>query len=379
MMLVVALFWFAHYVFVPYFTPHMTALGIASTTVGVIVGTYGFSQLLLRIPFGITADRIGSQKLLMLLGCACLILAGIILRVAEHPAVFLLGRFLSGVSASTWVNFTVFFSGLFSGDETGRAMGTVMAFNNMGMVLSYAFGMLFFDRLGIRGLFLVSIAVAAVALALLLPLREERKLPERPMHFRDVLDVLRNPRLLLNAGLAALMQVGTFATAMSFTANHAKALGAGGFELGLVSILFSATGMLASFWTGTALRRKIPDNLHIAAAFALMAVYCVSVPNSAGMAGIYLAQLPGGFGRSIVMSLTMSLAIGDIPAQLRSTAMGAYQSIYGLGMTLGPVLMGAMLDVTADTRYAFYMIGAVSLVGTVWSFLAAGRKKESPV
>ncbi|MBQ3879560.1 MAG: MFS transporter, partial [Oscillospiraceae bacterium] len=52
----VALFWFSQYVYTSYFTPYMSSLGIAASLAGTIVGAYGFTQLVLRIPFGVAAD-----------------------------------------------------------------------------------------------------------------------------------------------------------------------------------------------------------------------------------------------------------------------------------------------------------------------------------
>ena len=51
----VALFWFSQYVYTSYFTPYMTSLGIAASLAGTIVGAYGFTQLVLRIPFCVAA------------------------------------------------------------------------------------------------------------------------------------------------------------------------------------------------------------------------------------------------------------------------------------------------------------------------------------
>ena len=41
----------------------------------------------------------------------------------------------------------------------------------------------------------------------------------------------------------------------------------------------------------------------------------------------------------------MGLAIRHIPGDQRSTAMGCYQAIYGIGMFLGPVIVGRIGDV----------------------------------
>ena len=41
----VGLFWFAHYVFVPFLSPYLAAMGISASVVGIVIGAYGFPSL----------------------------------------------------------------------------------------------------------------------------------------------------------------------------------------------------------------------------------------------------------------------------------------------------------------------------------------------
>lgn len=59
---------FAQYVYIPYQTTYLTGIGVSGNVVGTIVGAYGISQLLLRLPVGICADRIGRHKAFIMLG-----------------------------------------------------------------------------------------------------------------------------------------------------------------------------------------------------------------------------------------------------------------------------------------------------------------------
>ena len=47
---IVTLFWFAQYIFVPFLSPHLIALGITASFAGVIMGAYGVAQLVLPFP-----------------------------------------------------------------------------------------------------------------------------------------------------------------------------------------------------------------------------------------------------------------------------------------------------------------------------------------
>ena len=65
----VVFFWLAQYVYTPFQTPYLTTLGLSSRFIGIIIGAYGISQMLLRIPVGVMADLGGTHKRQILIGC----------------------------------------------------------------------------------------------------------------------------------------------------------------------------------------------------------------------------------------------------------------------------------------------------------------------
>ena len=60
-MLMVALYWFSMYVYVPYTATYLKSLAVSQGLIGLVAGAYGFAQILLRPPLGVTADLKGSQ------------------------------------------------------------------------------------------------------------------------------------------------------------------------------------------------------------------------------------------------------------------------------------------------------------------------------
>jgi MFS family permease len=372
----VALFWFSQYVFVPYFTPHLTGLGIASSAVGLITGMYGFSQLMLRIPLGIAADKLRNHRIFIGLGFIGLVLAGAVPLFSNSPAAFLASRFLAGASASTWVSFTVFFSSIYGGSG-GKAIGVIMAANNLGTMLSYVLGMVLFDRVGFNNLYRVSMVAAALGFLLLLTIRENAPTPSRNMTISAALHLLRDKNLMLHSMIAALLQLIIFATASSFTNNYAKELGASGMQIGFASVMLNGVAFIGSWWVSTNLRERISERVWFIVGFACLAASCFLVPYSTTMVGVYVAQGLSGAGRSLLMALTMAASSRNVPAELKSTAMGVYQSLYGIGMTLGPIVMGAFLDLSGSYLMAFGAIGIASVAGVVWSAMVVGQAKKS--
>jgi predicted MFS family arabinose efflux permease len=68
----------------------------------------------------------------------------------------------------------------------------------------------------------------------------------------------------------------------------------------------------------------------------------------------------------------MSGAINEVPEDKKSTAMGFFQSIYSIGMTLGPILMGAMIG-AFQYSVSFIAVGIFALSAAAMAIML-GRK-----
>ncbi len=73
-------------------------------------------------------------------------------------------------------------------------------------------------------------------------------------------------------------------------------------------------------------------------------------------------------------------SVRDIPQHLRAVAMGVYQAVYGIGMTLGPILMGLMID-AGGLKTAFLAMAVFALLSAflAWRMLnISPRQTASP-
>jgi len=85
--------------------------------------------------------------------------------------------------------------------------------------------------------------------------------------------------------------------------------------------------------------------------------------------------LLGGASRTLLYTQQMALCTAKVAPEQKTTAVGVFQSIYSLGMTVGPVVMGWVLDLTAnDYPTAFACISVFAIAGVVWSLLAWPKK-----
>ena len=137
-------------------------------------------------------------------------------------------------------------------------------------------------------------------------------------------------------------------------------------QTGLLTTLSTLPGILASAMSGSVFVRKYGESKTVTFGFLALALSCAVIPSITNLNLLYLSQMVGGFARGSIFSLLMSLSIQSVESHKRATAMGFFQAIYGLGMFLGPILVGIISDL-AGLSWGFWIVG---IMGLVASFLA---------
>lgn len=362
MQTITVLFWFALYVYVPYQTPYLTLLGVASSFIGIILGAYGFSQMIIRIPLGIGADRKGRHKPFIILGNLCAAAASVLRFCWPSAASFLLANLISGMAASTWISSTVLYPTYYPKEQLKKAMGTLLAMNNFGTLMGFLAGMIATQFFKTEILFLLSAGAGSLSAILSLlvwegPQKQARTLPPLSEHFR----VFKRKRLLLFSVGMALLQAVNMSTAMSFTSEYGRQIGADSLQIGLLSALYMGASVLSSFYTGTRHAARLGERKLVPIFFLIYAVCCGSIPLIRQVPLLCLAQILGGFSFASLLSLFMSGAVEGVPQEKRSTAMGFFQAVYGIGMAFGPTLMGVMVQ-RAGMQMAYWAMAALCAV-----------------
>jgi len=113
LLVVTVFFWFSMYTYVPTLAPYAQSLGASYDMVGLIIGSYGLVQLLLRIPIGVVSDAWGSRKLFVVGGIIVASLSSFGMWLLPAAGMLLLCRGLAGAAAAAWVDYTVLYAGYF--------------------------------------------------------------------------------------------------------------------------------------------------------------------------------------------------------------------------------------------------------------------------
>ncbi|MDD5018552.1 MAG: MFS transporter [Eubacteriales bacterium] len=361
LLVIVALFWFGQYVYFPYQTPYLLAFGVTSSVLGIVIGAYGFTQLIVRMPVGIIADKKPRQKFFILIGILAVGLASLIRIFLPSEIGFLTANLLSGVASSMWISFMVLYSNYFDKKSQQKAMGNVVASLNMGVLFGFLSASLLYDTMGMQILCIMSAASAAIAIVLALFISEPKVSFER-LPVKKLVTVYADRRLILFSLLALIFMGITSATTLTFTIQLAKNLGANGLEVGLSSIAYITMSFLSSLFISTKFAVKYGSKIWIPAMMLLLAIYCAAAPNCPSIGFIYAVQALAGISNGILFSCYPAEAMQNVPPEKKSTAMGFFQAVYAIGITLMPIMAGVVADVS-DINAAFYMMAIVMLAG----------------
>ncbi|MCI7605501.1 MAG: MFS transporter, partial [Spirochaetales bacterium] len=274
-------------------------------------------------------------------------------------------RVMAGLAASTWLAFSVLYNAYFKDDESVTAMTNANAFNNGGKLLAFFLGILAATRWGYKVPLLCSFLtglVAVVAAALLKPI----EIKHESFSFNHVFDVIRTPMIIVAALFAMLPQFYMQGTAFSFTSSKAKMLGSSSFVIGVISLVFTLVQVLISPYVGKKLLKRMKSSHAVCLGLILLSISCIIISFSNTPYLLILGNIIGGIGCLILNALLMSLIVRSVSEEKRSTAMGFYQAVYGIGMTLGPVVMGNLVG-TKGYGFAYMTIAVLMLV---FSFVA---------
>ena len=341
----VLFFWMSMYTYQPQLSVYSGMLGAGAAMTGTILSSYGFTQMLLRIPLGFASDRLRRRKLFVIAGAVVTVLSAFGMYLARTPLQLLLFRGLSGVAASAWVTYTVLFSSYFDEKDAPRAMSRLMVFNNMGTVLAMLIGGLASQYFGVRASFLLACVSGGIAVVLSLQVTENVPETAQSAGVRDILGVVSDRNLLLVSFLALLGQIVQQGATLGFTPKFAAELGATPSQLGVLSGA-AIFGAMCSSWCNTRyFLARFGSRRCILAGQLLYAASTVLLPIvSRNVYMVVAMQFLVGLGNGAYFPLMMGTAIAGIRGERRGLAMGMFQSIYALGMFIGPLVTGVLIE-----------------------------------
>ncbi|WP_044121588.1 MFS transporter [Anaerobiospirillum succiniciproducens] len=386
LLVIIALFWFAQYIYVPNTAPYLLAQKVTADFVGIIVGVYGGVQMSLRFPMGILADWLGKHKLIIIVGCAFSGGASVVRILESTGNGFLIANIMSGVASSLWVSFMLLSTKYITPDRMQTQIGYLFAANNFGIMLAFITSAVCFEGFGMDFLCLCSALSGALAMLLAMSLKEDdpayahlHEPPEskhRPL-IADLVKVAKRKRIWFFAFLASIQQGVTMTTIMSFSNEAALRIGGSSYEMGLMTIVFILFNVISSYYSGKPPFTRISQGFLVSSALFLLAAYCFLSVMVTHIYLLIIIQVFLGWSFGFVFTIATSEAIVGVEHYRRSSAIGLFQALFAIGMTTVPIIAGRIIELDdGDLKAAFFFQGwlcIIAFVATVYFYYMKRR------
>ena len=375
LLVIIALFWFAQYIYVPNTAPYLLAQKVTADFVGIIVGVYGGVQMSLRFPMGILADWLGKHKLIIIVGCAFSGGASVVRILESTGNGFLIANIMSGVASSLWVSFMLLSTKYITPERMQTQIGYLFAANNFGIMLAFITSAVCFEGFGMDFLCLCSALSGALAMLLAMSLKEDdpayahlHEPPEskhRPL-VADLVKVAKRKRIWFFAFLASIQQGVTMTTIMSFSNEAALRIGGSSYEMGLMTIVFILFNVISSYYSGKPPFTRISQGFLVSSALFLLAAYCFLSVMVTHIYLLIIIQVFLGWSFGFVFTIATSEAIVGVEHYRRSSAIGLFQALFAIGMTTVPIIAGRIIELDdGDLKAAFFFQGWLCLIAFV--------------
>ena len=374
MNILVGLYWMSVYSYVPNLPNYAAGtLGADAAALGIIGGVYGVAQIILRIPIGILSDRTGKNRLMMLAGSGVLALSCGILMLARDTNMLILGRLVAGAAAAWWVIQSAVYADYFSEAKQIKAQGMINASSNWGKLVAALAGGVIAQYFGLQAVFVFALAVAAACLFLTMPIQDVPKKREpKPVArtFRELLPLFKNRDLMVFSVIGNLTNILCFAGPTYFTAVAAENLGATKMDIGMLNLVFYLLGAVTSMWVGTRTYKKMGGIHAVAVSFAVCGFSCIPFFYHINIAVLYAMEALAGICFGVTCGALAGMVFRCVPTGQRGTATGIYQSLYGIGIFVGPVLVGSIMK-AASFDAAYWVLAALGAASALfcWAFI----------
>ncbi|MER5885994.1 MFS transporter [Streptomyces sp. NPDC001941] len=359
------------YMLMPYLAAHLSdGLGMAAWSVGLVLGVRNLSQQGMFLAGGALADRLG-YKPLIVAGCALRTAGFGALAVAQSLPVLIAASAATGLAGALFNPAVRAYLAAGAGERRVEAFAVFNAYYQAGILLGPLVG------IALTGVSFRLTCVVAALLFAVLTLVQLRHLPDRAGgaagagrergQFRTVL--ANRPFWLF-----ALAMTGSYV--LSFQVYLALPLAAGSTlvttALFVVSALVALAGQLRiTEWC----KRYWPRERCLVAGLALMGGAFLLPVAPGGVAGLLLCAAVLAVANAVLYPYEMDTVVALSGDRWVATHYGLYNTVCGIGITLGNLGTGALLDVTGWSPVPWLVLCAVGLAcaGAVGALLRGGR------
>jgi MFS transporter, ACDE family, multidrug resistance protein len=353
----------------PTFPGLAEALEVPPQNIGLLVTVFTFPTVILGPVLGFLADQFGRRKILV----PSLILfgiAGTACAFARDFNLLLFLRLLQGIGAASLLSLSITLIGdLYSGDRRTTALGYNASVTSVGTA-SYPIIGGALASVGWYYPFALPVLAIPVGLLVLFALHnpEPKARLNLQEYLRNALIVLKNRQILglfLASAANFVLLYGAYVTYLPQLIK--ESFQSSTFTIGLMLSSVSVAIALTSSQIGNLARRFSPQTL-IRISFGFYGLALLLVPFMPNLLMLLIPTTLFGVGLGIGFPSIQTLLAELSPRQYLATVMSVNGTFFGVGQTLGPVLMGIAFAMGGINSVFFAGVGFAIAISIIFRY-----------
>jgi MFS family permease len=356
------------------------SLGDSPALAGYALATFGATKLLSQLAGGVTSDRLGPRRVLIV-GTAFHLVANAAILPLAHvaPSLIVGAAVLYGLGSSlTWPPVYSLAAARFPEGERARLSSALTLVTGLALFAGLGGGSLMNEFWSFDAAMTVAIGSAAVAFLIALTMIvEDQKVRDGERQdvasLRELPNVIRSlPRMAFSIAVFA-ESCGLGALAASFRAYGRDIIRV---SLGREVLLLAPAALLGttSVGIGGVAADRLSRRALLVAGFAVSGVSLVLLSEWTNLTFIAIAAAVAavGFGLAVPSIGASMMALAG-PARTRGGVIGWFMSADGLGQSVGPAAAGALVG-AAGTESALLMVGLLFLAVAAFGGASSGYR-----
>ncbi|WP_214020569.1 MFS transporter [Methanoculleus sp.] len=339
-------------------------LGATGIWLGIIFSAFALSRSVFMPIIGRISDRRG-RKRIILIGMFAYAVMSLAYVIADSVYSLTAVRFAHGIASAMVVPIAMaYIADLSEKGREGSHMGNFSISMFLGMGAGPLLGGFLNDAFGLDSVFYVMAALSAFATLLVgISLPEAKPgsftvTDGRPVPMSSVLALPSMRGIIVFTFISALGRGGMMVFIPVFGPSIAISASEVGIVLSVNTFLMALLQVPMGRITDTGNKVAL-----IVAGSTITAIALAAIPFSGSFWPLLAATSMIGVGSAVQQPAIMALTVDAGRTIGMGTSMGAYNTVFGIGMIIAPLIGGIFMDFV-DIDAVFYVAGAISLLGT---------------
>ncbi len=352
----------AHHVTRPLIPLYLITFGASSTAIGAFMAVFTVTAIVMRVPAGMLIDRIG-RKPFLLYGAVLFGVGNFGYLWAPSIALMIPGRILHGLG---WSGCTTAVATIAADIVPTARRGDMMGYAGMASSLAAALGPVLgfalFYRYDYPGIFFGAGALLVLSFAAGLPVTEPRRgdsVKRQPAHWLETIAVKETIHPAVAVAFLSFGHGGI----LTFLPIHALKLGLvnPGIWFGVYAACILLSRPVAGPLSDRISRRAVILPGLILNIIGILLLAAATSPN-----WLLAAAVLGGFGTGAAQPALMTVAVDQSAAERRGQSLAQFQLLYDLGIGIGSLSLGVLLDVMDQDFSIMYAATAIVALVGLW-------------